>query len=429
MKKRQRSKPVMPTTRREFLSLSAHGTGLVALSAMAPGFLADTVRALGADAADKDGKIIVMIKLAGGCDGLNSVVPVNDDTYYDFRPQISIPKSDTLKIDDDFGFNPTMTGFDKLFKEGDLAIYRDVGYPNSTHSHFSGQDFYERGGGFEFSGSGWLGRFLDAECPPDLAMKSPKPVATHISRYLPITLRSKTPQPIFSMLSSDVKRLMQRAVEEDAAARLLKEVVTTATDEKNEKIKYLNMAYMNAIVTEEKVRDVIANYQPDTEYGDYKLASDMRAVAAMISADMGNRVYSLDLGGFDTHSNHVQRHGELMGEVAGAIESFVTDLKAKKLGDKVIVMPFSEFGRRPYENGSLGTDHGTNSTFFVAGESVKGGLYGTQPTLPPDKRSDIPFTKTSIDFRQMYATVLDKWLGTDADAIMGKSYDRLEFLG
>jgi len=419
----------MPKTRREFLSLSAKGTGLVAMGSFAPGFLTDTIRAAGTDATDKDGKILVLIKLGGGCDGLNSVVPVNDDTYYKFRPGISIPKDQTLKIDDDFGFNPNMTAFESLYKDGNLAVVHDVGYPNSTRSHFSGQDFYERGGGFEFSGSGWLGRYLDAECPPDTAMKSSNPVATHISRYLPITLRSKTPQPVFSMLSSDVKRLMQRAIKEDESAKLLKEVVTAASSEKNEKVNYLNMAYMNAIITEEKVRDVISNYNPDVEYPDGRLSMDIKAVAAMISADMGNRIYSLDIGGFDTHSNHVQRHGELMGDVSGAIGAFINDLKAKKLDDKVIVMPFSEFGRRPYENGSAGTDHGTNAAYYVAGTSIKGGLYGKHPTIPEDRRSDLTFTKTSTDFRQLYSTILDKWFGTDAEAIMGENYDRLEFLG
>lgn len=160
---------------------------------------------------------------------------------------------------------------------------------------------------------------------------------------------------------------------------------------------------MNAFVTEEKVRNVISSYKAGADYPDSGLGSDMRAVAAMIAAGLGTRIYSLDLAGFDTHSNQLGRHAELMGEVSGAISAFLSDLRGKKLADKVIVMPFSEFGRRPYENGSSGTDHGTNSVFFVAGGAVKGGLYGKHPTIPKDNRSDIPFTEKSTDFRQLYA--------------------------
>ena len=430
MKKNQKNKTVIPSTRREFLSLSATGTGLVSFGAWAPHFLTSTVQAAGEKIADKDARVLVVIKLAGGNDGLNTVVPFNDDMYYELRPSVGIPKKDTLKADDDFGFNPAATGFEELYKEGHLAVVHDVGYPNSTHSHFSGQDFYERGGGLEFSGSGWLGRFLDAECaqvsPESTEMQS---VATHISRYLPITLRTRTPQPIFSMLSSDVKRLMRRANRKDAAAKLMKEIVSTGYDETNQKIKYLNMAYMNAILTEEKVMNIISTYKPNAEYPGTRLANDMRAVAGMIAAGMSNRIYSLDIGGFDVHSNHVTRHNDLVEQVSGAIGAFIKDLKGKGLDNKVVVMTFSEFGRRPYENGAKGTDHGTNSTFFVAGTPVKGGMFGKHPVLPENKRSDIPFTKDSIDFRQLYATILDGWLETDADKILGEKYKRLELFG
>ena len=428
-KKKQLDGKVFPATRREFLSLSATGTGLVSMGAWVPGFLTDTVHAQGKAAADKDGKVLVVIKLAGGNDGLNTVVPFNDDTYYQLRPSVGIPKDQTLVVDDQFGFNPVANAFEALYKDGNLAVIHDVGYPNSTHSHFSGQDFYERAGGLEFSGTGWLGRYLDAEHEGITGEGQYESVATHISRYLPITLRSKKPQPIFSMLSSDIKRLMQRANRDDAPAKLIKEIVSTGYDETNQKIKYLNMAYMNAIITEEKVRQVISDYKPDAEYPQTRLSNDMRAVAAMIAAGMGNRIYSLDIGGFDVHSNHLERHNDLIEEFSGAIGAFINDLEGKGLDKKAIVLTFSEFGRRPYENGAKGTDHGTNSTFFLAGTPVKGGMFGKHPVIPGDGRSDVPFTKDSIDFRQIYATVLEHWLETDADQVLAGKYDRLELFG
>lgn len=424
-----RSRNLHLATRREFLSLSAKGTGLAALGAWVPAFVTDTVHAAGKEAANKDATIFVMIKLGGGNDGLNTFVPFTDRRYHEFRPTIAVAADKVRKVSDQFGFHPDCPGFEQLFKDGHLAVIQDVGYPNSSQSHFSGQDFYERAGGLEFVGTGWLGRFLDASCPPGKARTTPDPVATHISRHLPMSLTSATPQPVFSMLSSNVQQLLQRAVAADETAELIRATISAGEKEPNEKVRYLNLAYMNALITEEKVRGVISGYKAGAEYPKTTLGADMQAVAAMIAAGIGNRVYCLELGGFDTHSNHARRHAELIAELSGAMAAFLKDLKSKSLADQVLVMPFSEFGRRPYENGTAGTDHGTNSTFFVAGTKVKGGIYGKHPSIPKDRRSDIPFTRTSTDFRQIYATILDKWLGVDSKTVLRDKYKPLEFLG
>lgn len=428
--KTNRSNKLSLTTRREFLSTGGKGAGLMALSSFAPSFLVDTVNAAGSAALDKDGKILVLIKLGGGNDGLNMLAPVNDDQYYKNRPKIAIPKKDALMVDDDFGFNPRAPGYEELFKEGHMAVIHDVGYPNSTRSHFSGQDFYERGGGLEFSGTGWLGRYLDSECPQDQVREINYPVATHISRNLPITLRSKSPQPVFSMLSSDVKSQAARSIDpNNETSKLLKTAIHAAEREKNAKVNYLNMAYMNALITEEKVMETISSYKPSSDYPDNRMARDLKAIAALVSAEMGTRVYSLDLGGFDTHGGQLARHGDLHEELSSSINAFTKDLIAKKLSDKVIVMPYSEFGRRPYENGSGGTDHGTMSTFYAVGTGLKGGLYGTHPVIQSDGRTDAPWSdETSTDFRQLYATVLDRWLDTDSKEVLRKEYKHVDFI-
>ena len=428
MKKLDKTPPAI-ATRREFLSWGTAGTGLVALGSFAPNFLVQTVQAAGSAALDKDGRILVLIKLGGGNDGLNTVVPFNDDTYYKYRPAIGIPKKDTLELNDNLGLNPACAGLHNLFKEGQLAVIQDVGYPNSTRSHFSGQDFYERGGGIEFVGSGWLGRYLDAECPPEESKDRDTPVATHISRHLPILMRSRKPQPVFSMLSSDIRAIQARRVANDETADLLKTAIFAAEQSKHDKINYLNMAYMSALITEERVSKAIADYKPDFEYPATGMARDLRAVASMIADGMGTRVYSVDTGGYDTHSGQLQRHEQLLGDLSGAITAFIKDLSSKGLADKVILMPFSEFGRRPYENGSEGTDHGSNSAFFVAGAALKGGVYGTHPVIPPDKRSDLKFTETSIDFRQLYAEIVDKWLDGSSMEVLKKEYKHVGFLG
>ncbi len=427
--KNKRSKKLSLTTRREFLSTGGKGVGLMALGSFAPSFLVDTVNAAGSAALDKDGKILVLIKLGGGNDGLNMLAPTHDDQYYKNRPKIGIPKKDALMVDEKFGFNPQAPGYEELFKEGHMAVFHDVGYPNSTRSHFSGQDFYERAGGLEFSGTGWLGRYLDAECPQDKVREINYPVATHISRNLPITLRSKSPQPVFSMLSSDVNAQATRTLDaNDDTSKLLKTAIFAAEKEKNDKVNYLNMAYMNALITEEKVRDTISSYKADSEYPDHRLARDLKAIAALVSAEMGTRVYSLDLGGFDTHGQQVARHGDLHEQLSSSINAFTKDLADKKLSDKVIVMPYSEFGRRPYENGSSGTDHGTMSTFYAVGTGLNGGLYGTHPVLQSDGRSDAPWSETSTDFRQLYATILDRWLDTSSQEVLRKEYKHVDFL-
>jgi uncharacterized protein (DUF1501 family) len=415
-------------TRREFLRSGAKGAGLLALGSYVPGFAVDTFGALDLSA-DKDGTVFVLIKLGGGNDGLNTLVPVNDDTYYDYRPNLAISKGDALIIDDDYGLNPAMTGMHELYNEGNLAVIQDVGYPNSTRSHFSGQDYYERGGGYEFTGTGWLGRYLDAECPPEQQAKSTDPNAMHISRHLPITLRTENPQAVYSMLSSNIRTIMSRSVTNDDTAKLLKATVEGALGDENPSVDYLNVAYMNALVTEEKIQAILSNYKADADYPSGGLAQDMRATAALISSGVGARIYSLDTGGFDTHSNQLNRHETLLGGLSGAISAFVKDLKAKGIADRVIVMPFSEFGRRPYENGSAGTDHGTQSVFFVAGTKVNGGLYGKHVTIPPDRRSDLQYTSSSTDFRQLYATVLDQWLGGNPADVLKEDYEQIDFLG
>ncbi|MCF6311912.1 MAG: DUF1501 domain-containing protein [Verrucomicrobiales bacterium] len=428
--KKNRSKKLSLTTRREFLSTGGAGIGLMAMGAFAPSFLVDTVNAAGAAALDKDGKILVLIKLGGGNDGMNMLVPTHDDQYYKNRPKIGIAKKDALMIDENFGFNPRAPGYEELYKEGHMSVMLDVGYPNSTRSHFSGQDFYERGGGLEFSGTGWLGRYLDSECPQDQVRKINYPVATHISRNLPITLRSKSPQPVFSMLSSDIKTQAARTLDSnDDTSKLLKTAIQAAEKEENPKVNYLNMAYMNALITEEKVRDTIASYKADSPYPDHRIARDLKAVAALVASGMGTRVYSLDIGGFDTHGQQLGRHGDLHEELSSSILAFTKDLAAKKLSDKVIVMPYSEFGRRPYENGSAGTDHGTMSTFYAVGTGLNAGIFGTHPVIPSDNRSDSSWSDdTSIDFRQLYATVLDRWLDTDSKLVLNKEYKHIDFL-
>ncbi len=243
-----------------------------------------------------------------------------------------------------------------------------------------------------------------------------------------MALNSATPQPVFSMLSSNVQQLLQRAMADDDSAGLIRAAIAAGDREANEKVRYLNLAYMNALITEEKVRSVISSYKAEAPYPKTTFGNDMKAVASMIAAGLGNRVYSVEIGGFDTHSGHVRRHSELIGEVSSAMAALIKDLQAKKLSDKVIVLPFSEFGRRPYENGTAGTDHGTNSTFFVAGTKIKGGIYGKHPVIPKDRRSDIPFTRTSTDFRQIYATILEKWLGIPGKTVLRTNYDTLGFL-
>lgn len=411
----------LPTTRREFLKWGGKGIGLLAFSQFAPSFLVESTLAQ-TPSPEKDRSILVLVQLAGGNDGLNTVIPYEDPEYYRLRPTIGIKKQDALRIDDQLGLHPSMVALHGLMHEGRAGIVQNVGYPNPNHSHFRSSEIWETGSeSNQFLPTGWIGRFLDNDCggAPGAAGTGGDPVAVHVTNELPQSFQADKPHATFGLRAGGNKR--------DSKENLafLEKLVKDDDHEANANASFLRATMMDALVTEQRVQKVLGGYKAEAPYPGNNFAQSLRNVAALISAGMSTRVYFVSLGGFDTHANQANNHGNLLRTLSEGLAAFQKDLVAKKLDSQVLTMTFSEFGRRPNENESRGTDHGTAAPLFVMGSQIKAPIFGTPPSLNLPKNKDLQFT---TDFRQVYATVLDKWFSCSTDKVLGKNYSPLPFI-
>lgn len=403
----------LPTTRREFLRQSAGGLGLIAFSQVAPAFLTHSVRA-SVPAPEKDRSILVLIQLAGGNDGLNTFVPYEDDNYYRLRPKISLRAGDLHHAGNGYGFHPACAELATLHREGRLAVVQNVGYPNPNRSHFRSMEIWETASeSEEYLSSGWVGRYFDNCCS---GSPGEDPVALGVGNELPDAFVSENEHNVFSLGES---RGRQRSVGED----MLQAMQSGGPGSGN--AGFLQHTLMNALVTESRVQERLRGYRPMTDYPGTPLARSLRNVAALIAAGLDTRVYFVSLGGFDTHANQLQRHQVLMSQLSGAMAAFQQDLVAHRLDDQVLTMTFSEFGRRPSENVSGGTDHGTAAPLFVMGSQLQGNLFGTGPLLDVPKNKDLTY---STDFRSVYATVIRKWFDADPVPVLGGEFENIAFI-
>ncbi|WP_269522135.1 DUF1501 domain-containing protein [Coraliomargarita parva] len=408
----------LPLTRREFIRRSSGGLGFLAFSGFAPSFLTQSAMAQ-TPAPERNRTILVIIQLAGGNDGLNTIVPYADDRYYNLRPKLGL-KDGLLKLNDQVALNPACNELYKLFDSGQLSVIQNVGYPNPNRSHFRSTEIWETAGdGEQMPRTGWLGRYLDNACSgsPD---ETPKdgPDAVHVSDLVPQSLLSDTPHDIFGI------RARGRTGTQPGSADEAYEAILQAEHGEGPG-SYLQQVMMNTLVTERRVERIISKYRPSTNYAGNTLAQSLKRVAALIHSDLETRVYFVSQSGYDTHANQLNNHARLLGELSDAMQAFQQDLNAHGKADQVLTMTFSEFGRRPAENGSQGTDHGTAAPLFVMGAKAKGGIIGSAPDLGIGPKEDLKF---STDFRSIYATVLDRWLSADAAAILGKQFQPLPFV-
>lgn len=411
----------LPTTRRDFLGLSSKGIGLLAFSQYAPQFLVQATLAA-TPAPEKDRSILVIVQLAGGNDGLNTLIPFEDADYYRLRPTIGIAKDKVLATGETTGLHPAMTGLHRLYGEGKLAIVQNVGYPNPNRSHFRSTEIWETASASdEFAATGWVGRFLDNACE-GMPADSHDPMAVHITNGVPQSFQGSRPHPTFGLVAGTGSRR-----DNEETRRLLETIVSqrAAPAESTDTAGFLKQTFMDTLVTEKKVQRVLSEYRPSSPYPGSPFAASLRNVAALIAARMPTRVYFVSLGGFDTHTNQLTQHANLMTQLSDGLAAFQKDLENKKLNDQVMTMTFSEFGRRPNENESRGTDHGTAAPLFVMGAKVKGGLHGTAPSLKLAKNQDLQF---STDFRSVYATVLDRWLACPSGPVLKGKFDSLGFI-
>jgi uncharacterized protein (DUF1501 family) len=400
-------------TRRQFLTRSAAGMSFLSLGGLMPGLF---VRAAD-EAAKKDANdhVLVVVELAGGNDGLNTVIPFENDLYHKARPNLHIAKEQVVKLSDQIGLHPALAPAGDLFKAGKLAVVQGAGYPQPDRSHFRSMEIWHTASiARKVPAAGWLGRVLDQQPPkeddlPGLALAGSLPQAF---------LADKVSVPVVQQLDA-----LAGAAEESPKSKLLR-TLSTAPTTKTEPLGFLRRQSATLYRTAAKLHDAEQKYESDVQYpGD--LGQQLRRAAQVITADLGVRLFFTSQGGYDTHNQQAKQHQNLFTELAGALAAFQKDLEQHKVADRVLVVAFSEFGRRVAENASAGTDHGAASCMFLAGTRVKGGLAGAYPGL--DKLDDGDLMHT-VDFRSVYATLLEKWLGCEAEKVLGEKFPLLELV-
>jgi uncharacterized protein (DUF1501 family) len=401
-------------SRRDFLARGLYGIGV---GAGLPFILQRTSAALTAQALQgtsfekHPNRILVVIELSGGNDGLNTVVPFGDASYYKARPRLGIRERDVIKAADGFGFHPSMVGFERLHKEGLLATVHGCGYDHPSLSHFSSMGFWHTGVPNGGEPLGWLGRLADEAY--DASIKN---VVVDVGNTQSLAVRSRRHSPL---VFEDPARFKRDGTDDEL--HLLAGISKTR-ETANSTLAFLSSTAENATESSDFVRQASAAYRTPVDYGNAGgLAGHLQRVAALIAAGMRTRLYYVTYQGnsFDTHVQQADLHSRLLMYTADAVRGFMEDVKRINRADDVAVMMFTEFGRRVEENGSLGTDHGTATPMFVVGHGVKGGFHGTHPSLTDLDDGNM---KMTTDFRRVYATLIKEWLGYDDTALVLKGH-------
>jgi uncharacterized protein (DUF1501 family) len=383
-------------TRRDFLARGLRDSTLIAMTPTLPGFLARTARAAGAA---KDGRVLVVVQLDGGNDGINTVVPFRDEGYARYR-----------KLSGAIGLHPAMGGAARLLESGRLTIVPGVGYPNPSRSHFRSRAIWQsaRFDPREHTGLGWIGRALDGGSPS----RDGAPAALLIGPDSPPpALRGRR------SVSAALDRLDDYALTGEAH-----HTPATTADELGQ---FLRRSLLDAYATADRLEAVARGSDSQWSYPESELGRRLRLTTRLIKAGLGTRVYYLEQGDYDTHGHQLAHHAPLLEDLSSSLRAFLDDLAASRLADRVLVLVFSEFGRRVQENGTMGTDHGTAGPVFLAGPSVRPGLVGTYPSLTDLQDGDL---KMSVDFRRVYAAILQAWLGLPSRAALGGVFEPLPLL-
>lgn len=395
----------MAVTRRDFIKAS----GVLSLGATVPEFL---VRSCMAKARGDSDRVLVIVELNGGNDGLNTLIPYGDDEYGRNRPTITFPQKKLHKISDYLAFHPEMAEFGRLYKDGHLSVVQGVGCANLSRDHEEAMRTWHRGNPDEGSvETGWLGRVADSRWREN-GKNTDVAFVSSISK--PFALNAKNAiVPAISSLD-DLKHLESPGL--------------SGGKSKNDLLQFVRQRNAESCAVSKRVKNLGASSSGD--YPSFRLAEKLRTIAQLIRADAGIRIYFTELGGdgfggFDNHANQIGNHCALLHQLSESTGAFVRDLKKDGLLDNVLLMTFSEFGRTVKENGRRGTGHGAAAPVFVAGGSLKGGLIGEHPSLSDLDEGALKF---HTDFRQVYATALEKWLGFESERVLGGRYEAVDFL-
>lgn len=409
--------PIRIATRREFL---VQGLGLIGVGAALPNFLIRT--ALAGPQARAGEKILVVVQLSGGHDGLSAVVPYRNDDYNKNRDDTRIKAEEVLKINDDLGFHPHLKDVKKLLDQGQLAAVLGVGYPNHNRSHFTSMDIWHQADPTRKATYGWLGRYADRQFAD---VRDPLlTLAVGGGDKAPRAIQGKD-HPGISLARPEAYRFVgERSNPKLAEAYRQLQKAEPAT---SEGVQFVARTAVDANLSSEQIQRIAGLRKSTARYPATGLATSLQTVANLIAANLSTRVYYVFQGGFDTHANQRQRHNTLMTELNDALIAFQNDLAAQGNAERVLTLSFSEFGRTLKENKSKGTDHGTSSVMFLAGPAVQPGVHGKLQSLAPaDLVNREPVC--TVDFRSVYATVLEQWLGTASEAILGSKFPRVPCL-
>ncbi len=364
-------------------------------------------------------RCLVLVNLNGGNDGLNCIVPHGNPQYYQMRPSLAIPASDVLAIDSTLGFNPKMQSLKAMYDKGMVAIVQGVGYPNADHSHFRSSEIWQTGVPDRYEHTGWVGRYLDEAGLPDNNLF--KGVA--VSQVLPEALVSnRTDVPTISNLGNYGLMANREAFSREAYSQ-----------ESRDRRLPFNSPYLAHVMeiedhaqrTSEELPRLISGYKTQAAYPATPIGRSLALVAQIVGSNLGTKVLYVSHGSFDTHVSQMATQNNLLGQFSDAISAFYTDLAAHGNDRRVLTLTFSEFGRRIEENGARGTDHGEASPLFLIGGGVKGGVYGKMPDLAGTNMGNLAY---STDFRSVYATVLERWLGRPSTTVLGGSFSKIPVL-
>jgi uncharacterized protein (DUF1501 family) len=376
---------------------------LISLTPTVPGFIARLARAA---TAERDGRVLVVIQLDGGNDGLNTIVPFGDDAYARNRPVLKLATDRLIKVSDGIGLHPAMGQAGKPLESGQLAIVPGVGYPNPNRSHFASMAIWQtaRLDPEEHAGPGWLGRGLDATAGASsmfigagaipLTIRGRRSLASSLERIDDLTLDPALARPGISVHGDDLAAFVRRST-------------------------------LDAYASSDRLAELAKDQSSTARYPGTGLANRLKVVARLIKGGYAARVFYTLQSGYDTHAQQANTHFGLLGELSSALKAFLDDLADAKLAGRVLVLGFSEFGRRVRENGSAGTDHGAAGPVLQAGPCVEPGLRGAYPSLTDLDNGDL---KPVVDFRRVYATILENWLSIPSQAALGGTFAPLALL-
>ena len=361
-------------------------------------------------------KTLVIVQLSGGNDGLNTVIPYRNDIYYQLRPQLGIKRENALRLTDEQGLHPALSGLKALYDQGDLAVLNGVGYPNPDRSHFRSMDIWQSASDSDrFVSSGWVSRYLDAECDgcakPTAAIEMDDTLSLAVKGERQRGLAFKDPSKLFAASHDPYFRSLASQHPETGG---------------HDNVEYLYKTLADTISSADYLLKQSKIYKSQAEYPNVEFGRGLKTIAELIISNTNTRVYYISLGSFDTHVGQQQRQQRLLTQLGDGLNAFAGDLKKNGRFDDVMVMTFSEFGRRVAQNASAGTDHGTaNCMFLLSGGLKKKGILNAPPQLTNLDQGDLKF---KVDFKDVYATLLRQWLQADDRKVLGGKHTMLDFI-